>query len=331
MWQLYRQNRYSILRIFLIFIAKLTLSSFLWNTFNWKCVSSSSIKQSINIKNIRHWSSFLLQNCRRSSALSQSDRHQSRFQTYVHTGMNRIFQCLPMSTISALVANWVSQYPSVFWWHHSTMLCCIGANPVDVRRSGRPQIWLWRSHMACTPTKISLKLMQCQQSRHQERLCKPRKGSKWPRHLGFAMDTTGGAYCAPPGQLAGGEGNVLSPRTPHLLALWTLLFGPSGFNPSRLAIPADPHNVADESAPMPCWQHMQSWSNLTNFFNFQTGSYGSHWLAKQQCQKHRKKTDLPNPIHEILIVFHSCDVVIVSFELNVRIDVTGTPNSLTQH
>jgi len=64
------------------------------------------------------------------------------------------------------------------------------------------------------------------------------------------MDPTGEAYCAPPVPLAGGKGNILSPRTPHLLALQTSLFGPSGFNPSGLAIPMD--NAVDESAPMPC-------------------------------------------------------------------------------
>jgi len=54
-------------------------------------------------------------------------------------------------------------------------------------------------------------------------------------------------------------------------------------------------------------------------------------LANQQYQKHWNQIKfLPNAVCEILIVFHRRDVVIVSFELNVRIYVTRTANNVTQ-
>jgi len=53
-------------------------------------------------------------------------------------------------------------------------------------------------------------------------------------------------------------------------------------------------------------------------------------LANQQYQKHGNQIKfLPNAVCEILIVFHHCNVVIVSFELNVRIYVTRTANNVT--
>ena len=50
---------------------------------------------------------------------------------------------------------------------------------------------------------------------------------------GFDLNTSGGAYSAPPDDLAGGEGA----RSPLLLTLWASVFGPSGLRQQLLHWP----------------------------------------------------------------------------------------------
>jgi len=74
---------------------------------------------------------------------------------------------------------------------------------------------------------------------HQDWFCKPVKRSKLPGRRGFAPDPTAEFTATFPRPLAGGEGNIPSPRTP-----------PFKLRSSALTISVDHHNVVDGSEPM---------------------------------------------------------------------------------
>jgi len=107
-------------------------------------------------------------------------------------------------------------------------LCAISDDPVWVRGSGPHKNLVVGSYMTRTPWKFHWNKCNIGKIWHQERISKPRKRSKLWGLQCFDPDSILGAYSAPPDSLAGGEGNIPSPRTPPTWAIQASLFGPSG-------------------------------------------------------------------------------------------------------
>ena len=107
------------------------------------------------------------------------------------------------------------------------------------------KIWLRRSSVDQTPTKILLNEIWYRQNRHQERLCKPINVLNRQVAKGFAPDTTGGAYCSASQTPSWWGRRTSPPQEPHHLSPSSSDLLPIGPRHST-----DPHDVVDTSAPL---------------------------------------------------------------------------------